>query len=96
MVHFDRERLTEICKRHDVARLRLYGSMARGEAAPESDIDLIVDFSAPKGFFELIRLEDELAAFFGRPVDLVTEKGLSPFLRASIVASAAVLLDAAA
>jgi predicted nucleotidyltransferase len=55
-----------------------------------------VDFNAPKGFLELIRLEDELQAVFDRPVDLVTEPGLSPYLRRSILSSASVIFDAAA
>jgi predicted nucleotidyltransferase len=96
MVQFDRQRLADICRRHDVARLRIYGSASRGEAGRDSDIDLLVDFAAPKGFFELIRLEDELEAFFGRPVDVVTEPGLSPYLREPILASASVIFDAAA
>ena len=96
MVQFDPQRLADICRRHDVARLRVFGSASRGEAGPDSDIDLLVDFAAPKGFFELIRLEDELTAFFGRPVDVVTEPGLSPYLREPILASASVIFDAAA
>lgn len=96
MVQFDRSRLGEICRRHDVAQLRIFGSASRGQETPESDIDLLVEFGSPKGFFELLRLEDELAAFFGRPVDLVTEPGLSPYLREPILSSAAVLFDAAA
>ena len=50
----------------------------------------------PKGFFELARLEDELCALFGRDVDLVTERGLSPDLREPILSEAAVVYDAAA
>lgn len=96
MVQFDKDRLAEICRRNDVTRIRVFGSASRGEERPDSDIDLIVDFGSPKGFFEVIRLEDQLQAFFGRPVDVVTEPGLSPLLRRSILNSASVLFDAAA
>jgi predicted nucleotidyltransferase len=96
MVQFDRKRLAEICQRHDVQRLRIFGSASRGEAGPHSDIDLLVDFASPKGFFELLRLEEELKALFGRPVDVITEPGLSPYLREPILASASVIFDAAA
>ena len=96
MVQFDKIRLAEICRRNDVTRVRVFGSASRGQEQPDSDIDLIVDFDSPKGYFELIRLEDELEAFFGRPVDIVTGPGLSPFLRNEVLASAAVIFDAAA
>lgn len=96
MVRFNPKRLAEICQRHDVRRLRIFGSASRGEAGPDSDIDLLVDFRSPKGFFELLRLEDELEAFFGRPVDVMTEPGLSPYLKEPILASASVIFDAAA
>jgi len=96
MVSFDQARLAEICRRHGVTRLRVYGSVARNEAGPDSDIDLLVDFAAPQGLFELVRLEDDLEAFFGRRVDVVTEPGLSPYLKEPILADAAVLFDAAA
>ncbi|MCI0433956.1 MAG: nucleotidyltransferase family protein [Gemmatimonadetes bacterium] len=96
MVSFDRKRLAEICRRNDVRRLRVFGSASRGEEGPDSDIDLLVDFSSPKGFFELIRLEQELQSLFNRRVDVVTEPGLSPYLRQSILAGASVIFDAAA
>ncbi len=96
MVQFDRSRLAQICRRNDVTRLRIFGSASHGEERPDSDIDLIVDFASPKGFFELIRLEDELETFFGRPVDVLTEPGLSPYLRDTILGSASVIFDAAA
>lgn len=96
MVQFDRKRLAAICRRHDVTQLRIFGSASRGEAGPGSDIDLLVDFRSPKGFFELLRLEDALEAFFARPVDVITEPGLSPYLREPILASASVIFNAAA
>jgi len=96
MVNFDRNRLASLCREHGATRLRLFGSAARGEERPDSDIDIIVDFERPVGFIELIRFENALAEFFGRSVDLVTEPGLSPFIRDSVLASAAIIFDAAA
>jgi len=96
MVNFDRTRLANLCRDYGATRLRLFGSAVRGEERPDSDIDLIVDFERPVGFIELIRFENALADFFGRSVDLVTEPGLSPFIRDSVLKSAAVIFDAAA
>jgi len=96
MVNFDRNRLATLCREHGATRLRLFGSAARGEEGPESDIDIIVDFEGPVGFIALIRFENALAEFFGRSVDLVTEPGLSPFIRDSFLATAAKFFDAAA
>ncbi len=93
MVQFDDFRLAAICRRHGLTQLRLFGSAARGEETAESDIDLIADFSAPTGFFGLIRCEDELAEFFGRPVDLLTEGGLSPYMRDDVLAEARVIFN---
>lgn len=94
MVDFDRSRLARLCREHDVTRLRIFGSAARGEERADSDVDLIVDYRGRKGFFELIDLEDQLADLFGRAVDLVTERGLSPFMKESVLSSASVLFDA--
>lgn len=96
MVNFDRNRLAALCQPHGATRLRLFGSAVRGEERPDSDIDIIVDFEQPVGFLELIRFENALSEFFGHPVDLVTEPGLSPFIRDSVLASASVIFDAAA
>ena len=95
MVQFNRERLITLCEEHKVERLRIFGSAARGEERPDSDIDLLVDFMIPVGFFELIELEEQLAEFFGKSVDLLTERGLSPYLRDSILSQTQVLFDAA-
>jgi predicted nucleotidyltransferase len=71
----------------------MFGSTVRGEDRPESDLDLIADFSAPVGYFELITAEDRLSAFFDRRVDLLTEGALSPFMRDEVLASARVVFD---
>jgi predicted nucleotidyltransferase len=96
MVQFDDKALAKICEQHDVIRLRIFGSAARGEERPDSDIDVIVDFGNPKGLFSLLRLERSLSEFFGQSVDLVTEPGLSPYIRESVVSSASIIFDAAA
>jgi len=91
MVQFDKSRLAEFCRRHGIVRLRLFGSAVRNEDGPGSDVDLIADFGAPIGYFELIRAEDDLAAFFGRPVDLLTEPAISKYMRDEVLASAEVI-----
>ena len=91
MVQFDESRLADYCRRHGIVRLRLFGSSVRGEDGPESDVDLIADFGVPVGYFELIRAENELTEFFGRPVDLLTEPAISRYMRDEVLASAQVL-----
>ncbi|MEX2527826.1 MAG: nucleotidyltransferase family protein, partial [Gemmatimonadota bacterium] len=91
MVQFDESRLAEYCRRHGIRRLRLFGSSVRGEDGPESDVDLIADFGVAVGYFELIRAEDELTEFFGRPVDLLTEPAISRYMRDEVLASAQVI-----
>jgi predicted nucleotidyltransferase len=96
MLRFDRDALARLCEDYGVRRLGIFGSWARGEQRPDSDVDLIVEFAKPAGFVELLRLERLLAEIFDRPVDLTTEPGLDPYIRDSVVSSASVLYDAAA
>jgi len=94
MVQFNTEHLASFCRENGITRLRLFGSAARGEDHAASDVDLLVDFGEPVGFFTLIRTEDRLAGFFGRSVDLLTEAALSPFLREAVLREATVIFDA--
>ncbi len=96
MVDFSHDDLARLCRENGVRRLRIFGSSARGEERPDSDVDLIVEFGRPTGFVELVRLERLLAEIFGRRVDLTTEPGLDPYIRDSVLSSASVLYDAAA
>lgn len=81
----DSQSLADICERNDVAYLGLFGSFARGEARVSSDIDLLVRFTRPKSLLDLVRIEREFAERLGRPVDLVTEDAISPYLRGRIL-----------
>ena len=68
-----------------VESLAVFGSMARGEATPDSDIDVLVEFSRPVGLFEFIRLKMYLEDLTGRQVDLVTRDALRPAMRDDIL-----------
>ena len=71
-----------------VRELWLFGSVARGEARDESDVDILVDFSAPVTLFEFLRLQRHLESVLGRRVDLVTRDALKPQLRDRILGEA--------
>ena len=76
-----RAELARICARHDISYLGLFGSYARGEERPESDVDLLVDFSARKSYFGLANALHEFEHELDRPVDLVIRKNLKPLIR---------------
>ena len=69
---------------YGVQSLSLFGSVARNEARTESDIDLLVEFNRPTGYFGLLRLQEYLQELLGNAVDLGTPNSLRPALRARI------------
>jgi predicted nucleotidyltransferase len=69
---------------YKVKRLGLFGSAARGEVGEESDIDILVEFESPIGFFDFIRLENLLSKALGKKVDLVSRKAIKPALKDAI------------
>ncbi len=74
-------RRNEIMRRFAVKRLSVFGSAARDEMRDDSDIDVLVEFKGPATFDGYFDLKSYLEQLFGRPVDLVTEKGLKPRAR---------------
>ena len=79
------EEITNICKENDVAMLAVFGSVARGEATEQSDVDLLVRFKERKGLLALVRLERVFSETLGRKVDLLTEAAISPYIRDHIL-----------
>lgn len=76
-LQIDRERLAEICRRYGAIRLEIFGSFTRGDAGPDSDLDIMVTFKpdASDGF-EFVQFQQELELLFGRPVDLLSRRSI--------------------
>lgn len=92
----DRAQLAELCRRHHIRRLSLFGSVLREDFRPDSDVDVLVEFEEGKTpGFGIIGIQDELSILFGgRRADLVTQRGLNRHLREPILASAQVMFEA--
>ncbi|MCX6026914.1 MAG: nucleotidyltransferase domain-containing protein [Chloroflexi bacterium] len=80
----DFKKLAEVCRRNDVPRLLLFGSVARGEATDRSDVDLIAELPRDKSLLDVVRIEREFSVAIGRKVDLLTEEAISPYIRERI------------
>lgn len=81
--------ISDLADRYGARRVRVFGSVARGEDTPQSDLDVLVDF--PRGYDLLAQrmpLALGLSDLLGRQVDLVPEHELSPYLRAQVLAEA--------
>jgi predicted nucleotidyltransferase len=70
--------IAAFCRRWHITELALFGSVLRDDFRPDSDIDVLVTFAPDHewSLFDLVRMEDELQALFGRPVDLVERSGV--------------------
>lgn len=73
-----KDKNAELSAQYGVKALSLFGSVARDEATSASDVDLIVEFSRPVGYFGLFALQDHLEKLLGCPVDLGTPNSLKP------------------
>ena len=77
-----------LAERFGVVELALFGSMARGDAGPDSDIDILVSFDGPTNPARYFGVQFYMEDLLGRPVDLVTQKALRPELRPYVEAEA--------
>lgn len=80
-----KEKLPFLKKKYHVKRLGVFGSFARDDQTPGSDIDIIVEFESSIGFFDFIRLENFLSEILGKQVDLITEKALKPVIKEDVL-----------
>jgi predicted nucleotidyltransferase len=83
---YSREQLEKLCRRYHVSKLSVFGSRARGDERPDSDLDLLVEFE-PKHMpgWEYFTLEDELAKLFKTRVELATMEGLREKIRKQVL-----------
>jgi len=87
--------LAALCRRHGIRKLSLFGSVLRGTARPDSDIDLLVEFEPGRtpGLIAISAIEIELGQALGRKVDLRTAQDLSPRFRDDVLRQAEVAYE---
>jgi len=79
------KKLPFIKEKYNVQNIGIFGSYARGDQKKTSDIDILVEFYKPVGFFKFIDLEDYLSKILKKRVDLTTQKSLKPFIKKDIL-----------
>lgn len=88
VVKANREQIIQLARRHGVTAVRVFGSMARGDAGPQSDVDLLIEVGADPSPWFPGGLIAELEELLGRRVQVVTERGLDELLRDRVLAEA--------
>jgi predicted nucleotidyltransferase len=88
LIRLKRDDILDIAAKHGARNVRVFGSVARGEARPGSDVDFLVDVGAVTSSWFPGGLIVDLEALLGKRVEVVTERGLHPLLRDSILREA--------
>jgi predicted nucleotidyltransferase len=83
-----RQQVLQIASQHGAYHVRVFGSVARGEARHDSDIDFLVEMEPGRSLLDMGGLVMELQQLLGHSVDVVTERGLKSRIRARVLAEA--------
>jgi predicted nucleotidyltransferase len=86
-----RDEILEVAARHGARNVRIFGSAARGEANDQSDVDFLVEMEPGRTLLDMGGLLMDLRALLGRDIDVVTERGLKPRIRARVLKDAVAL-----
>ena len=91
-IEMPREAIAEFCRRHDIRRLSVFGSILRDDFGPESDVDFLVEFEPGKvpSLLGIAGMEIELSEIVGRKADLRTAEDLSRYFRDDVIRRAEV------
>ena len=89
-LHLSEEALAEVCRRYDIRRLSVFGSVLRDDFRAESDVDVLVEFepAARPTYFTLSRIEADLSRLTGRRADVHMAKSLHPYIRDKVLTEA--------
>ena len=87
-IEIRRQDILRILSQHGATSAKVFGSVARGESGPESDLDLLVQLEPGYSLLDLIAIKQELEDLLGCEVDIVTEAALSPYMRHQIMQEA--------
>jgi uncharacterized protein len=80
-----------IAAQHGASRVRVFGSVAKGQAKPGSDLDLLIDLDPDRSLLDLVAIKQDLEDVLGCLVHVVTENSISPYLRERILSEAIAL-----
>ena len=80
--------ILQIAASHGARTVRIFGSMARGEAGPDSDVDILVNLNPGRSLLDIVAIKQDLEDLLGRKVDVVTEAAISPYLREQVLREA--------
>ncbi len=83
-----RSDILRVATTHGARRVRVFGSVVQGDARSDSDLDLLVDLEPGRGLLDLVAIKQDLEDLLGRPVDVVTEAAISPYIRADVLREA--------
>jgi len=87
-IRSQREAILAIARRYGVRRVRLFGSVVRGEDRPDSDLDVLAEFEDGRSLLDLAGFGLDLEDLLGRKVDVVGEGGLSPYIEKRVLREA--------
>jgi len=83
-----RNEILDLAATYGAKNIRVFGSVARGEGGPGSDVDLLVDMEKGRNLLDLVGFWQDLEELLGCRVDVITDGGISPYLRERVYAEA--------
>ncbi len=86
-----RDEILRIAAQHGATNVRVFGSLARGEARPNSDVDILITLAPDRSLLDLIALKQDLEDLLGCKIDVVTEASVSPYIRPQVLQDAVAL-----
>ncbi len=86
-----KSKIYQIAKRYNAEKIYVFGSCARKEETPESDIDLLVEFLPNATLFDQVHIKDEVTELLNCKVDIVSKRGLHPYIRKNVLSEAIAL-----
>ena len=87
-IEANRVEILRLATVHEARKIRLFGSVARGDARPTSDVDFLIDLEPGRSLLDQVALQQDLQQLLNRRVDVVVEGGLSPHLEDRILSEA--------
>ena len=83
-----KDEILRIARKHNAEKVCVFGSCARREETPASDVDLLVDFNQNATLFDQVDIQDEMHSLLNCDVDVVSRRGLHPYIRSRVLAEA--------